>query len=61
MPNEFSCPVCGDAIGVYEAVVVVTGERGPRISSVAAEPGLCREVALVMHRDCGLARAAAAA
>jgi hypothetical protein len=48
------CPVCGDVIGVYEAVVVIDQSRTRR-TSLANEPSLREDERVVMHRECALA------
>ncbi|HEX3692211.1 MAG TPA: hypothetical protein VHU13_02605 [Solirubrobacteraceae bacterium] len=49
-PRDFSCRSCGDAVGVYEPVAVVEGERA-RITSRAAEPELAPS-GVYFHREC---------
>jgi hypothetical protein len=57
MPDGLKCFVCGDALGVYEPVVVSAGAT-MRTTSLAAEPELYFGSRTVVHRDCarGLAR-----
>jgi hypothetical protein len=47
------CPVCGDAIGVYEPVLVIDGGWA-RTSSLLREPLLGSGADVVIHRACGL-------
>jgi hypothetical protein len=54
MEGAIRCPVCGDAIGVYESVVVL-GEDSLRTSSLAREPRLLDSPEIVLHVACGSA------
>jgi peptide subunit release factor RF-3 len=45
------CAHCGDVIGVYEPIVVRTGEQVHE-SSRAAEPDVADHGAELYHRDC---------
>jgi hypothetical protein len=47
----FDCHRCGEQIGVYEPLVVVT-RAGARTTSRAAEPGLEASAGTYYHRDC---------
>jgi hypothetical protein len=47
----FRCQICGEAIGVYEPLVVRLGDRA-RTTSRAAEPDLKATDAPCYHRDC---------
>jgi hypothetical protein len=51
MTSALSCPVCGDAIGVYESVLVL-GKDGSRNSSLAREPRLTEGDEMVLHISC---------
>jgi hypothetical protein len=52
MSARFICLVCGDAIGVYEPVLVrVDGQV--RITSLAREPALGSANDLLVHVPCG--------
>jgi hypothetical protein len=51
MEGVQACPVCGDAIGVYEAVVVI-GDGTPRTTSLAREPELESGERPIVHRSC---------
>ena len=52
MEGTLSCPVCGDAIGVYESVLVL-GKHASRKSSLAREPRLLDGEEMVLHASCG--------
>jgi hypothetical protein len=57
MGQALRCPHCGDAIGVYEPLVVLAGERA-RETSMAAEPELYKLPAPpreTYHRSCWVA------
>jgi hypothetical protein len=54
MEAAISCPVCGDAIGVYESVLVLA-EKLSRTSSLAREPRLLDGTEIVLHVACGSA------
>lgn len=45
------CPVCGDAIGVYEPMIVITG-GGARRTSRAREPSLTQDDGILVHASC---------
>ena len=51
MSDSISCPVCNEAIGVYEPVIVI-GEGLARTTSLAREPLLRRSGDTVVHRAC---------
>ena len=57
MRDGLKCSVCGDALGVYEPVVVSAG-GSMRTTSLAAEPELYFGSRTVIHRDCARAPAA---
>jgi hypothetical protein len=46
------CPVCGDVVGVYERLLVITGGSA-RVSSLAGEPSLRSGEQVVVHHTCG--------
>lgn len=45
------CPLCGDRIGVYEPMIVIT-PYGARRTSRAREPTLPQSGAILLHNDC---------
>ncbi len=45
------CPLCGERIGVYEPVVVLSANP-PRRTSLAREPVVRDEEAVLVHADC---------
>lgn len=45
------CERCGEVIGVYEPLVLVT-EEGSRTTSAAAEPHVVEESGARFHRAC---------
>jgi hypothetical protein len=45
------CPLCGDRIGVYEPMIVIT-PYGARRTSRAREPQLPRTGAILLHDGC---------
>jgi hypothetical protein len=51
MTDVCTCSICGQAVGVYERVLVI-GEDSARASSLAREPGVADDGATVIHRDC---------
>jgi hypothetical protein len=53
MEGALRCPVCNDAIGVYEVVLVLDGDDS-RTSSIAREPELQDGEHPVLHLSCGL-------
>jgi hypothetical protein len=53
MTPRLTCDHCGDVLGVYEPVVVVTAGRA-RETSLAADPAIGTGVAARYHRDCYL-------
>jgi hypothetical protein len=53
MEGALRCPVCKDAIGVYESLLVLDGDDS-RTSSIAREPQLQDGEHQVMHLSCGL-------
>jgi hypothetical protein len=52
MPDICTCSVCGEAVGVYERVFVI-GEGLARRTSLAREPHLVDDGAMVIHGSCG--------
>jgi hypothetical protein len=46
------CAVCGEALGVYEPIVVIERGREPRVTSRAVENDLNLGEGVVVHRDC---------
>lgn len=50
-PSPVRCHHCGDVIGVYEPLVVMT-ETGTRETSLAAEPDLTGVPSPVYHCAC---------
>jgi hypothetical protein len=51
-PPRPTCPYCGDVIGVYERLIVF-GREGERETSLAHEPGLARDMdVLLVHSPC---------
>lgn len=46
-----TCAFCGERIGVYEPIMVVT-ETGERHSSLAGEPGLRENSGPMLHAAC---------
>ena len=44
-------PLCGERIGVYEPMIVIT-PYGARRTSRAREPTLPRSGAILLHNDC---------
>ena len=58
MSRRVLCPVCGDVIGVYERLLVLTG-GSMRPSSLAVEPWLRSGEHIVVHHACGADRATA--
>jgi hypothetical protein len=57
-PGPFrTCPHCGERIGVYEPIVVISGDS-QRTTSVANEPQLPdRMDVILMHQACATAAA----
>ena len=53
MQPPVRCLLCGDAIGVFEPLLVV-GPRSGRTTSLAREPLLGSGDEIIMHRACGL-------
>jgi hypothetical protein len=49
--ERFLCEVCGDVIGAYEPLVMLTTES-KRTTSRAAEPGLRARDGAYFHREC---------
>jgi hypothetical protein len=49
--KRLRCARCGDAIGIYEPLIVVAAD-GTRQASCAAEPDLMRARGEVFHRAC---------
>ena len=49
--ERVECPICGDVIGVYEPMIVVT-EAHARRTSRAAEPGLDEPLGDCYHDAC---------
>jgi hypothetical protein len=45
------CPLCGERIGVYEPMIVIT-PYGARRTSRAREPALPQSGAILLHNDC---------
>ncbi len=45
------CALCGDRIGVYEPLVALTADP-PRRTSLARDPQVCREKAVLVHANC---------
>ncbi|HSC02815.1 MAG TPA: hypothetical protein VLC49_05830 [Solirubrobacteraceae bacterium] len=45
------CPLCGDRIGVYEPMIVIT-PYGARRTSSACEPTLPQSGAILLHEAC---------
>jgi hypothetical protein len=45
------CPLCGDRIGVYEPMIVIT-PYGARRTSRANEPRLPESGAILLHNGC---------
>lgn len=52
MSSPVICPMCGDVVGVYEPVLVVTTGFA-RMSSIAREPDLGYGGQVIMHQACG--------
>jgi hypothetical protein len=53
MEEPVRCSVCGEIIGVYEPLLVLT-EHVARTTSRASEPGLRPRAGVqLLHRDCG--------
>jgi hypothetical protein len=52
MPDICTCSVCGEAVGVYERVFVI-GDASARRTSLAREPHLADDGAMVIHGSCG--------
>ena len=51
MHEPMRCAHCGDVIGVYEPLVLLTGGE-PRTTSAAAEPQIGDEPGVLFHRAC---------
>jgi hypothetical protein len=51
LPARLRCRQCGDVIGVYEPLVVIE-PHGPRVTSLAAEPGQFPVGAACFHAAC---------
>ena len=51
MHDVCTCAICGEAIGVYERVLVI-GEDSARATSLAREPHLGDDSATVIHHSC---------
>ena len=52
-PARMRCHHCGDVIGIYEPLVLLS-ESDRRETSLAAEPDLAVGVSPVFHRACSL-------
>jgi hypothetical protein len=51
MSDVCTCSICGEALGVYERVLVI-GTDSARSTSLAREPDVGDDGATVIHRDC---------
>jgi hypothetical protein len=51
MDQPMRCRRCGDVIGYYEPVVLITQERA-HLTSAAAEPQIAKRHELLFHQAC---------
>lgn len=54
------CPACGDALGVYEPLIVISGGSA-RVTSLAREPDAGTVADVLVHRLCAVEGRAAGA
>ncbi len=53
MEEVHRCPACGDALGVYEPLIAISGGRA-RITSLAREPDAGTVADVLVHRTCAV-------